>query len=359
MKADKDDLDQQELERRLAALPQPAPSAALDAAILAAVQADLAAARSRPSAANDAPIAPPAVQAPTRQRWTRWQLPLGLAASFVLSLSVVMKLQEHEAQVAAPQPPAAPSPSPSPAPAPAAPPNGADAAETAASTPAAESAAPAPQGSTADTRNRTQAKNSRPALPPNAATTATTRSGAAANAKAGAAAQAARQNSERAAPPMAVESAPAQEFRRPPQAVPELTMAVPAAPAMPSYSQPSPASAFSPAPVPAAAPSLAVPPAPPAPPPPPPAPHIVQDRAAPAEAAGRVASERRVEITGSRIMRPQPNAVSPDIWLSAIDEMLKAGLRRDALAEWPRFRQAYPDYPVPQELLERLRPAKE
>lgn len=328
MKADKDDLDQQELARQLAALPQPAPSAALDAAILAAVQADLAAAPPRPAAANDAPLAPPAAQAPTRQRWTRWQLPLGLAASFVLSLSVVMKLQEHEAQVVAPQPPAAPSP----APAPAASPDAADAADTAVSTPAAQSAAPATQRTTAGTRNRTQAENSRPALPPNAA-----------------------------APPMPVESAPAQEFRRAPQAVPELKIAVPAAPAMPSYSQPSPASAFSPAPAPAAAPSLAVPPAPPAPPPPPPppVPHIMQDRAAPAEAAGRVASERRVEITGSKIMRSQPNAVSPDIWLAAIDEMLKAGLRRDALAEWPRFRQAYPDYPVPQELLERLQVPKD
>jgi hypothetical protein len=35
------------------------------------------------------------------------------------------------------------------------------------------------------------------------------------------------------------------------------------------------------------------------------------------------------------------------LWLAAIDEMLRAGLRRDAVEEWEKFRAAYPDYPVP------------
>ncbi|WP_256077479.1 hypothetical protein [Massilia sp. YIM B04103] len=302
MKADKDDLDQQELERKLAALPQPAPSAALDAAILAAVQADLAAAPApvvhpgRP-AANDTPATPSAAQPLARKRWTRWQLPLGLAASFVLSLSVVLKLQEHEAQIAAPQPAAAPVPAPMPVPVPAPAP-----APIVADT---ESAAPAAQDAPAE-KDQQKRRAIQPAKPGRAA----------------APAQAAPDDSERAAPPPPnAEDLAAREFRSAPQAVPELKLAPPAALALPAR----PAPSFG----------------------------------APPPAAGGAMEERRVQITGSRIMSPRQDAVSPEAWLAAIDEMLKAGLRRDALAEWPRFRQAYPNYPVPQELLERLQVPKD
>ncbi len=34
-------------------------------------------------------------------------------------------------------------------------------------------------------------------------------------------------------------------------------------------------------------------------------------------------------------------------WLAVIEEMIKAGLQRDALLEWEKFQAAYPNYPVP------------
>ncbi|WP_167223316.1 hypothetical protein [Massilia rubra] len=41
-------------------------------------------------------------------------------------------------------------------------------------------------------------------------------------------------------------------------------------------------------------------------------------------------------------------------WLAVIDAMLKAKLDKDALAEWTRFRAAYPDYPVPAATRDRI-----
>ncbi|MBB3118422.1 hypothetical protein [Pseudoduganella violacea] len=314
MKADKDQLDQQELERKLTALPQPAPSAALDAAILAAVQADLAAtstpAHRATPAANDAPATPPAARPPARKRWTRWQLPLGLAASFILSLSVVLKLQEHETQTTAPQPLAAPAPAPTSA--------------------NMESTAPAAHDAQADNAREKRAAvqaarpgsfaTPAPAIPAPIKPTPVTPVPAA-PAPAAAPTQAAPNDIERTAPPPSADAVATREFQRAPQAAPEFKLAPPAALA----------------------------------PPPPPAPSF----GAPPPAVSGAIAERRVQITGSRIISPQQDAVSPETWLAAIDEMLKAGLRRDALEEWPRFRQAYPNYPVPQELLERLQVPKD
>lgn len=45
-------------------------------------------------------------------------------------------------------------------------------------------------------------------------------------------------------------------------------------------------------------------------------------------------------------------------WLALIDEMLKAGLRSDALNEWARFRAAHPNYRVSAELTERIDAAR-
>lgn len=70
---DKDDFEDADLVRRLAALPQPEPSAELDAAIFAHVQKDLA---PGPAAAND-----PAVQAPRPGPKHRYRAPLAFAAS--------------------------------------------------------------------------------------------------------------------------------------------------------------------------------------------------------------------------------------------------------------------------------------
>jgi len=53
------------------------------------------------------------------------------------------------------------------------------------------------------------------------------------------------------------------------------------------------------------------------------------------------------------IAPPAPDAQAA-AWLHAIDEMLKADLRSDALAEWKKFRLAYPDYPVPEALARQI-----
>ncbi len=70
---DKDDFEDADLVRRLASLPQPEPSAELDAAIFAQIQKDLA---SGPAAAND-----PAVVAPRPKPKHRYRAPLAFAAS--------------------------------------------------------------------------------------------------------------------------------------------------------------------------------------------------------------------------------------------------------------------------------------
>ena len=74
-----------------------------------------------------------------------------------------------------------------------------------------------------------------------------------------------------------------------------------------------------------------------------------------------------VSVTGSRSVAapggPAPgtpaDAARAQAWLNVIDEMLKAELRQDALAEWAKFRQAYPDYPVPEPLRARIKTAQE
>jgi hypothetical protein len=122
--------------------------------------------------------------------------------------------------------------------------------------------------------------------------------------------------------------------------------------------------------------SDAPPPPPPSPPPPPvesysySAPAAAAPAPPPAAAAPlRFAEERRtVEVTGRRnrveVQGPVVGRSStsgelaaqpdPKIWLAAIEEMMKAGLQRDALEEWDKFRAAWPDYPVPAETREKI-----
>jgi hypothetical protein len=103
----------------------------------------------------------------------------------------------------------------------------------------------------------------------------------------------------------------------------------------------------------------------PAPPPPPPPVESYRYAAPPAPIADE---PRAVEITGrrSRVDVPAPAPASaaklseraaqpdPKIWLAAIEEMIKAGLQRDALEEWDKFRAAWPDYPVAPETREKI-----
>ncbi|NHZ91723.1 hypothetical protein F2P45_22330 [Massilia sp. CCM 8733] len=56
----------------------------------------------------------------------------------------------------------------------------------------------------------------------------------------------------------------------------------------------------------------------------------------------------------SKIAPADAHAKRARDWLTVIDAMLKANLDKDALAEWARFRAAYPDYPVPAATRDRI-----
>lgn len=47
-----------------------------------------------------------------------------------------------------------------------------------------------------------------------------------------------------------------------------------------------------------------------------------------------------------------------EAWLVKIERLLKENERPQALAEWQKFRAAYPDYPVPDKLAANFPPAK-
>ena len=51
---------------------------------------------------------------------------------------------------------------------------------------------------------------------------------------------------------------------------------------------------------------------------------------------------------------PPPARLDAAVWLVKIDALLKAGEGALAHEEWAAFRQAYPDYPVAEELRQRL-----
>lgn len=51
---------------------------------------------------------------------------------------------------------------------------------------------------------------------------------------------------------------------------------------------------------------------------------------------------------------PPPAKLDASVWLVKIDALLKAGEAALAQEEWAAFRQAYPDYPVAEELRQRL-----
>lgn len=106
--------------------------------------------------------------------------------------------------------------------------------------------------------------------------------------------------------------------------------------------------------------------APPAPPAPPPAPATAMSEAMEQQAALQAESSLQRQAPVQRALAmpapvaarsaPLPPAAKLDagVWLVKIDALLKAG--EDALAreEWTAFRQAYPDYPVAEELRQRL-----
>ncbi|MED5615233.1 hypothetical protein [Janthinobacterium sp. P210005] len=256
---DNDERHDEELNALLASLPQPAPSSALDAAILA----DAEKALQQPAAANDSADGVlrtlPAKKAPDYLQ--RWRVPLGLAAAVLLTVNLI----------------------------------GVD---WFGSKPAQFPVVGEPV---------TQEVMSEPAAAP------------------------------------ATESAP------PPPAPRAMAKAVPRPPV-----QVEPVPAPMSAPVPA--------PAPPAPPPPATTmPQAMEQQAAmQAEASmqRQAPVQRALAMPAPVVARsapmPPPAKLDASVWLVKIDALLKAGEGALAHEEWTAFRQAYPDYPVAEELQRRL-----
>jgi hypothetical protein len=61
-----------------------------------------------------------------------------------------------------------------------------------------------------------------------------------------------------------------------------------------------------------------------------------------------------VSVTGSRILAP--HELQARDWLQKIEDLLRANQRDAALAEWQKFRSAYPAYPVPDTVSEQFPP---
>ena len=120
-----------------------------------------------------------------------------------------------------------------------------------------------------------------------------------------------------------------------------------------------PATEFAPL---APAPRAAAKPAPP--PPPPPATDLQQamDQQAAMQAESSLRRQAPVQralampapVAAKSAPLPPPARLDAGVWLVKIDALLKAGEGALAQEEWAAFRQAYPDYPVAEELRQRL-----
>lgn len=258
---DHDEPNDEELKALLASLPQPAPSSALDAAILA----DAEKALPQPVAANDSADGVlrtlPVKKAPDYLQ--RWRIPLGLAAAVLLTVNLI----------------------------------GVD------------------------------WFGSKPAQFPAVGEPVT------------------QEVMQASAPVIAPAAAPATEFA--PLAPAPRAMAK-AAPRPPAQAEPAPA------PVPAPAlPPLAMREA------------MEQQAAMQAELSlQRQAPVQRAlampaPIAAKSAPLPPPAKLDASVWLVKIDALLKAGEAALAQEEWAAFRQAYPDYPVAEELRQRLEKQKQ
>lgn len=266
-----------ELNALLASLPQPAPSSALDAAILA----DAEKALRQPAAANDSAdgVLRTLPVKKTPDYLQRWRIPLGLAAAVLLTVNLIGVdwFGSKPAQFPVVGEPATPEVMPVPAVTASAPPLAAEAAPQPASQPAPLPAAPAP---------RALAK-----MAPS--------------------------------PPVQAEPLPAPALRPEPR----LTATVPFAPPAP---------------------------------PPPPAPAAAMEQPMQAESSlqRQAPAQRALAMPAPVAARaaplPPPAKLDASVWLVKIDALLKAGEGALAQEEWTAFRQAYPDYPVAEELRHRL-----
>ncbi len=255
-----DEPNDEELNALLASLPQPAPSSALDAAILA----DAEKALHQPAAANDSADGVlrtlPAKKSPDYLQ--RWRVPLGLAAAVLLTVNLIGVdwFGSKPAQFPVVGEPVTQEVMPAPA-----------------ATLAVEVTAPQP-------------------------------------------------------PPLPAEPAPRAMAK--------------AAPRPLAQAEPVPA-------------HVSVPVAPPAPPPAPAA-TMEQQAAMQAESSlqRQAPAQRALAMPAPVAARsaplPPPAKLDASVWLVKIDALLKAGEGALAHEEWAAFRQAYPDYPVAEELRQRL-----
>lgn len=312
------------LAQGLAELKQPEPSAALDAAILAQVAADLErCATTAPGVAAGASAANddngPADFRPYRWR-ERWRMPLALAAG-ITAISIALPLWQDEVayqqqavntQMQDIQIPAMPAAEP--------------VAGMAAPAPAKDAAAPAAaQHPAAPMAGQAQAEAAR-------------RDAAAEKRKA--------DSDDMVRKAMERERAEEHKLitqKRAQQATPQ----VDAAPLREHASG-----------------MAAAPAAPPAPPPPPQAPVPAPSArlSVPATVAPGVPS---FDAPAPVVTKPVPvhrladeadnQPLYPPAMLARIEQLLKEGKRDEALAEWERLRTAYPDYPVPEKLRDALR----
>jgi len=102
-------------------------------------------------------------------------------------------------------------------------------------------------------------------------------------------------------------------------------------------------------------------PAPPAPPPPPALREAMEQQAS---MQAELSLQRQAPVQRALAMPapvaaksaplPPPAKLDASMWLVKIDALLKAGEGTLAQEEWAAFRQAYPDYPVAEELRQRL-----
>lgn len=313
---------QGELAQLLQALPRSAPSAALDAAILAQVTANLARngapqQDAAPVAANDASI--PGGASHSRPSFlSRWRSPIGMAASLVIGLFIMLQWQQQDLLpvIVAQAPQASQSASPStPAPAIQMPQVAvADAAK--ASEPAAIAAATVPQAKTAAPAAATKP------MPIPAKEAAPTMLAAAPQADAASGNSVTFKKSD-VGPDIQIAQADISEFR--------------------AKSAPAPVVAAAPAATSAARAERTAPAAAPAMP----------------SAVGGISAEQKPAAAASNAVPiPIADVSKAKAWLALIDEMLKADLRQDALAEWEKFRKVYPTYPVPEKLEARIKALK-
>lgn len=256
---DNDEPIDAQLNALLASLPQPAPSSALDAAILADAEKTLR----QPAAANDSSHGVlrnlPAKKAPDYLQ--RWRIPLGLAAAVLLTVNLIGVdwFGSKPAQFPMTGEPVTQAVMPAPA------------------APAAEAPAPQPPLSPVTPAPRVQAKTAPKPAP-----------------------QAELAPAPAPPPPPAAAMRPQTEQQA---AMQDEASGQRQAPVQRALAMPAPA----PAPAPA--------------------------RAAPL---------------------PPPARLDASVWLVKIDALLKAGEGALAQQEWAAFRQAHPEYPVADELRQRL-----